>query len=364
MKAKDSQIVKGIAILMMLFHHLFTLKKLTQFNVNHLIVDQTVTTAISSFFKVCVFLFVFVSAYGLSIQLSKSNCSLKNLEPTTRKRVLNIIKKTFALIVFIFIAGSIFNLPYTASTDYNNGSLIQKIVYIFFNAIGMCSVFKAPLLNSSWWYLSLAILLIVLVPLLYKLLDKIGVCSLLILTVFSYYIFSLNTTYDRFPKYLLITLLGIITAKYNFFDLLKNYIYKERGGNFLLRLLLLIGLFLYFPLAVYLCTLIEPCYYFILDTLSAFNIVLLCFLLISHIPVINTILSYLGKYSLYMWMFHTYIMTLWFSDFIYSFKNLWLIYFMLILTSFVFSLIFTNLVNFIEGRISKINSYIYKHLHS
>lgn len=360
MKAKDSQIVKGIAILMMLFHHLFALKKLTLFNVNHLIVDQTVTTAISSFFKVCVFLFVFVSAYGLSIQLSKSNCSLKDLEPTTRKRILNIIKKTFALIVFIFIAGSIFNLPYTSSTDYNNGSLIQKIVYIFFNAIGMCSVFKAPLLNSSWWYLSLAILLIVLVPLLYKLLDKIGVCSLLILTVFSYYIFSLNTTYDRLPKYLLITLLGIITAKYNFFDSLKKFLLN----NMLLRLLLLTGLFLYFPLAVYLRTLIEPCYYFILDTLSAFNIVLLCFLLISHIPVINTILSYLGKYSLYMWLFHTYIMTLWFSSFIYSFKNLWLIYFMLILTSFVFSFIFTNLVNFIEGRISKLNSYIYKHLHS
>lgn len=224
----------------------------------------------------------------------------------------------------------------------------------------MCSVFKAPLLNSIWWYLSLAILLIVLVPLLYKLLDKIGVCSLLILTVFSYYIFSLNTTYDRLPKYLLITLLGIITAKYNFFDSLKKFLLN----NMLLRLLLLTGLFLYFPIAVYLRTLIEPCYYFILDTLSAFNIVLLCFLLISHIPVINTILSYLGKYSLYMWLFHTYIMTLWFSDFIYSFKNLWLIYFMLILTSFVFSFIFTNLVNFIEGRISKLNSYIYKHLHS
>lgn len=93
MKAKDSQIVKGIAILMMLFHHLFALKKLTQFNVTNLIVDQTVTTAISGFFKVCVFLFVFVSAYGISIQLSKSDCSLKDLEPTTRKRILNISKK-------------------------------------------------------------------------------------------------------------------------------------------------------------------------------------------------------------------------------------------------------------------------------
>lgn len=37
MKAKDSQIVKGIAILMMLFHHLFALKKLTQFNVTNFI---------------------------------------------------------------------------------------------------------------------------------------------------------------------------------------------------------------------------------------------------------------------------------------------------------------------------------------
>lgn len=360
MKAKDSQIVKGIAILMMLFHHLFALKKLTQFNVTNLIVDQTVTIAISGFFKVCVFLFVFVSAYGLSIQLSKSDCSLKDLEPTTRKRILNISKKTFALIVFIFIVGSIFNLPYTTSTDYNNGSILQKIVYVFFNAIGMCSVFKAPLLNSSWWYLSLAILLIVLVPVLYKLLNKIGVFSLLILTIFSYYILSLNTTYDKLPKYLLVALLGIITAKYNFFDLLKDFLLS----NTILYFFILAGLFLYFPAAIYFRTLIEPGYYFILYTLSTFNIVLLCFLLISHIPIINTILFYLGKYSLYMWLFHTYIMTIWFSKFTYSFENLWLIYFMLILTSFVFSFIFTNLVNFIEGRISKINSYIYKHLHS
>lgn len=247
MKAKDSQIVKGIAILMMLFHHLFALKKLTQFNVTNLIVDQTVTTAISGFFKVCVFLFVFVSAYGISIQLSKSDCSLKDLEPTTRKRILNISKKTFALIVFIFIVGSIFNLPYTASTDYNNGSILQKIVYVFFNAIGMCSVFKAPLLNSSWWYLSLAILLIVLVPVLYKLLNKIGVFSLLILIIFSYYILSLNTTYDRLPKYLLVALLGIITAKYNFFDLLKNFLLS----NTILYFFILAGLFIFLVPVLY-----------------------------------------------------------------------------------------------------------------
>ena len=361
MKTRDSQIVKGIAILMMLFHHLFALKKFSLFNITHLIINQKVTTDISSFFKVCVFLFVFVSAYGISIQLSKSNCSLKQLEPITFKRIFNMAKRTFALIVFIFVVGSIFNLPpYSASTSFNSGNFIQKIVYIFFNTIGMCQVLKVPILNIGWWYLTLAILLILLVPVLYKLLDKIGAFSLLMLTIFSYYAFSFDTTSDQLPKYLLIALLGIITANYNFFELLRNFLVNR----FLLRFLIIIYLLLYFPIAIYLRQFINPYHHFILFTISAFNMVCLCFLFISHIPVISTILFYLGKYSLYMWLFHTYIMTIWFSKFTYSFENLWLIYFMLILTSFVFSFIFTNLVNFIDRKLVKLTSCIYKHLHN
>ena len=64
---KDSFLIKGIAIFLMLWHHLFY----THAEYGYLVQ----TTAILG--KVCVAMFLFVSAYGLTIQFEKKIPNLR-----------------------------------------------------------------------------------------------------------------------------------------------------------------------------------------------------------------------------------------------------------------------------------------------
>lgn len=69
---KDTLVVKGVAIMMMVLHHLFRKPDLFKdFDVSFFPLSQSLAVDISSFFKICVSIFVFLSAYGLTYSLKK-----------------------------------------------------------------------------------------------------------------------------------------------------------------------------------------------------------------------------------------------------------------------------------------------------
>ncbi len=53
------------------------------------------------------------------------------------------------------------------------------------------------------------------------------------------------------------------------------------------------------------------------DAVFALSIILFAFLVLSRIPALNRILEELGKYSGSIFMFHTFIYSYYFKDFIY-----------------------------------------------
>ena len=57
-----------------------------------------------------------------------------------------------------------------------------------------------------------------------------------------------------------------------------------------------------------------------LDSLFAVSIILLSYFFLSRVPIIKVILENLGKHSGAIFMFHTFIFSLYFKDFIYWFK--------------------------------------------
>ena len=69
---KDTNILKGLAIMLMLVHHLFW-KQNGLYDDVHLIRDLYLVNQIGVFSKVCVAIFVFLSGYGLTIQAEKKS---------------------------------------------------------------------------------------------------------------------------------------------------------------------------------------------------------------------------------------------------------------------------------------------------
>ena len=65
----DSGALKGIAVCLLLFHHLFYLREsLARPELRFLLLDPDRIRMIAVFAKICVPLFVFVTAYGLAIK--------------------------------------------------------------------------------------------------------------------------------------------------------------------------------------------------------------------------------------------------------------------------------------------------------
>ena len=79
---KDTNIMKGFAIIFMIFHHLFY----TKTDAFPIINEISITNTIGLFCKVCVGIFVFLSGYGISATYNKE----KSLLSFYKKRLLKL----------------------------------------------------------------------------------------------------------------------------------------------------------------------------------------------------------------------------------------------------------------------------------
>ena len=70
---QHSTITKGILIILMLAHHVFSPDLVTLYEVKTLLHDPVLVTQIITFFKICVAGFSFISAFGITRALKNKN---------------------------------------------------------------------------------------------------------------------------------------------------------------------------------------------------------------------------------------------------------------------------------------------------
>lgn len=132
--------------------------------------------------------------------------------------------------------------------------------------------------------------------------------------------------------------MGIVTAlvmsRERTIELFKNKL-EQKKKTVVLLLALFILLFLCgFFLRIH--NIINTCF---IDNIETIIIILSCTILFcfSWTKFIRYLLAVLGKYSSNMFMIHGFIFAYFFEEFTYSFKNIWLILFVLIIDTFVIS---------------------------
>lgn len=67
---KQSLVVKGVLILLLLTHHLFANNSVTEYSLHTIISDIELHQSIAAFMKLCVGGFTFLSAYGITKKVS------------------------------------------------------------------------------------------------------------------------------------------------------------------------------------------------------------------------------------------------------------------------------------------------------
>lgn len=88
---RDTLAVKGVAILLMLFYHLFESQELiVSLNVDHRPFPQELFLMLSGYGNICVALFVFLSAYGITKGLTADEAEGYDFARSLQKRAYGV----------------------------------------------------------------------------------------------------------------------------------------------------------------------------------------------------------------------------------------------------------------------------------
>lgn len=320
MTKEQTNILKGIAILMMLFLHLFNGSNLTDVCEPLLFIGSTPLVHIIS--KACnpVGIFLMLSGYGLSYTYFRGKLSFNGQEHRLLKLYIH-----YWIILLIFVSIGSFVRP-----EKYPGSLSDIIM----NFTSISNSY-----NSETWFLFPYALLSLTSVWIFKFIDKLGCVKSIIITWILYMIscyitsryIAVNKAYTEWYTYI-ITYFNVLFS-FVIGAVFHRQVEKGKGSiPFLhshklttfaiLMTLIIINFFISSAATSYL---FEFSYIFLLLHLS-FN------------GITKRFLIAMGKQSMVMWLTHSFFCYHIFHDFIYGFKYPLVIYIVLIVISYVVSL--------------------------
>ena len=306
---QDSSALKGIAILLMLVHHLFSgqtgvyddmLLYTSSSGECHYLIHE-----IGILSKVCVAIFVFLSGYGLVAQAEKNfgRVSLKDY-------YLHRFKKLYLNYWFIwilFVPISIFCFNYTFEQAYHS-----KIVSNFLaDILGIHALLFKDIhcYNPTWWFYSAIILLYLLFPFLFRIMRNYPIYVLLL----SFIIPLLPIPVSGDVKYCFPTfVLGMSLSKNA--PPTQSISNRMKSSWFAIVLLLLYGMIRN-----------SNTYPLLIDTVLTLLIVMAYLNIKKNERIINA-LVFLGRHSMNIFLFHTFIYHFWFKDIVYFYSNPFVIF--------------------------------------
>ncbi len=323
---EHSLAVKGFAVLLLLMYHLFENEYLvTSQAVNYAPISLDTFLMISGFGNICVAVFVFLTSFGIATGLLKqSDLTAKTAYRQASRRFI-VLMLQFA---FMYIS---VNLLWGYNFDYVSlyGEGKQGILYAAVDALGLSMFFDSPTMTMTWWYMELAYLLIFLVPLFTWLVKKLGY-SILFAAFFAPAVVQFVPDVER---YLFTAVLGVCAAYGKWPEKLLNL-----KWNLAVQWAAGIAGFI-------LCILVRQNYIVqlsfvhLLDAVIALFIVYFAGVLLYKIPVLNKLLTFIGKYSMNIYLVHTFFyMQLW-QKFIYGFRYAGLIFLALLAASLLYAVV-------------------------
>ena len=337
--------MKGIAIIILLFHHCFlnaqrwatvpyeklaTTKGWGYYPISFAPFSSHTIQYLASFSKICVAMFVFMTGYGMwvSYESQKKKTTMSNY---IKKRMVTLMTG----FLIIFAVTEILAIP-TGRFIEVYGHDFRSVVYMIIDALGLAKLLGTPLFCLTWWYMSLAIVLIMIFPFVHSIMEKyqwvVVVASIIVPRACGF-----GQSTDLF-RYLLAYTLGMYFAQHDLLARIKEkFMEQNMAGKLLFLIVSLIGL-----------AVIIKCrqnawigwkYLDFWDGFAAMYVIVISYIYILNGKWIVKGLGFLGKHSMNIFLIHSFYRDVFFHEFTYSFYYAWLDYIVLMAISLVTSIV-------------------------
>lgn len=354
MTKRESNILKCLAIMLMLCHHLFMYADQADFPAlvyGPLLSNPWRLASLGQLSKLCVTLFVFVTAYGTA--RSYLGDDMGNDGRLTEKSIRRLVRLLVNFQFVYIIAFLLCPLGGKSWFTLYSPSRLENMAFAFFDFMGLSYILQTPSYNSAWWYMSFAVTLVLLLPWLIKLCRRLGAYVLLPGLLLVRW---LDVEFVLF-RYLLITLLGIVLAEYGSVERVKDWYLRAklpvRAALLLFTLAMAAAVsVLWLRAGDNLLDLYEA--------LLCMAAVLLTLLTLARIPYVNKAAEFVGRHSMNMFFVHAFIYQNWFYDFTYSLRYPALIYLFLFASSLAASIVIEQLKRWL--RVEKLSELISRRL--
>ena len=338
---QDTQAMKGVAILLLFAHHLFfATEQYVNYWIYYTFSDEfNITARIADYAKMCVPMFVLLSGYGLTHAYERWIAKGKSKISFVADRYLSL----WGGFVVIFGLGLLAGVYFDRSVASIYGNSIGAWLFAVLDGVGLAGVFFTPTANVTWWYMSFAIVHILLFPLLYGLVKRYGlVAPLMVVGMIYLGLNGYNLIMMSFA------VLGIYLAKRQGFERMRKWqpLRWKPGAKALKFVLYILALWVVTVMCQHLPETfngdgLSKGTYFRYWGLGIFGTLLMFFLYEFVLPLkpIRVVLAFLGAHSANLFMMHTFFYHYFFEDYYYSFEEPELILGMLLVTTLTASFV-------------------------
>lgn len=338
--AERTNIAKGAAILMLLFHHLFYGDYWSLCTPLHPI-ENIIVPEIVNYSKVCVAIFLILSGYGLTKSYEKSCGSVVKFSLSHLFKLMF----QFWFIYLIFVPLSFVFGNRNPIEIYSTG--FKGVIKLLIDFCGISNLIGTPTINTTWWYMGIMIPLYILFPILLRLIRTHPAELCLISLAIAIMPFFITSRLNHAVFYWIFPFVeGMLLAKYNIINhFMHKYVTKQR---------IMISIF-----ALLTCILIRTRLSIAFDGFLGLSLILLSNEIGNMNSVIKKSLFTLGKYSANIFMMHTFIYGYFFKDMFYSLKYPFLIYTTILITCFIIAIAIEKLkkitkYNTLEAKVHKL----------
>lgn len=302
----QSKMLQGLAILMMLYHHLFSTPEIlgvsyiSLLNINGLNIE----TPMAWFFKICVGIYAFVSGYGLFRALfaerNKNNvnsfwdCILTDYKVVLKKLLRFFLDFWLVFIIFMAIGFCFFKKEFVLSE-------------FLLNFFGIKSTY-----NGAWWYIFFYMKMLLALPLidcffmLFKdkkskisqiLLYGILILALIIIYIVNHAFFSEMLEFFM-PAYSACFVMGYLISRFKVYEFAYKIIPEK-----LLYILGILGFLLVIVVRVKMAKDASSAgldFIFVPVYAYGFSVIM------TLLPKFSKIFEFFGKYSMFIWLTHVF----------------------------------------------------------
>lgn len=334
---------KGIAVSLMVIHHLFWNIPDIGVKINGIALSQRV----GIIGKVCVAIFLLLSGIGI-YKSNRDNFSIKQFYS---KSILKIYSNYIFIVILSTIIGIIF-----FKDKFNNMTIdgIKGVIYYLLTCSGFQYIIGYQGFNGAWWFVTVILICYICYPVIRKLVQKDSYKFIVLSFVLSLLdAISLGRIkVFNIVAWMFIFNLGVFITHNNILFKVKEYVNKVRIRR-IIMIIILFGLLIIrqeIPPQGFISIKLE----YILSLL----IVLTIYVYYERFKYSRKIIEFLGKYSMNIFYVHMFFTTYYLKEFTYSLKNPIVIFLFVISISLLCSISIEKFKNFIkyEVIINKINA--------